>query len=179
MRAAVGHVRDAREDEAPPPTIEMLYASEAPRLLRYFRRWTGLLADAEDLTHQTFVRLSGAQGYKAGSLDAPAPYLSRIARNLLRDRRRAELRKGDMVALEETALPAPDPHPQLEARDMLRRLEQALTMLPPKTREIFLAHRLDGLTYIEIAARTGLSVKGVEKQMSKAIHRLRRTMGPV
>ena len=57
---------------------------------------------------------------------------------------------------------------------MLRRLERAMLRLRPKTREIFLAHRLDGYSYTEIAARTGLSVKGVEKQMSKAIAQLDR-----
>jgi RNA polymerase sigma-70 factor (ECF subfamily) len=84
-----------------------------------------------------------------------------------------------MPALDVLAHPMLDPHPQLEARDMLRRLEGAVAKLPLRTREIFLAHRLDGLTYTEIAARTGLSVKGVEKQMSKAIHQVRRVMGPL
>jgi RNA polymerase sigma-70 factor (ECF subfamily) len=41
--------------------------------------------------------------------------------------------------------------------------------LKPITRQIFLAHRVDGYSYGEIAERTGLSVKGVEKHMSRAI----------
>ena len=48
--------------------------------------------------------------------------------------------------------------------------------LKPKTRAIFLAHRVHGLSYAEIANRTGLSVKGVEKQMSKAIAHLDRML---
>ena len=47
--------------------------------------------------------------------------------------------------------------------------------LRPITREIFMAHRLDGLSYAEIADRTGLSVKGVEKHMSKAIAQVTRS----
>jgi RNA polymerase sigma-70 factor (ECF subfamily) len=39
-----------------------------------------------------------------------------------------------------------------------------------------LAHRIDGFTYAEIAERTGLSVKGVEKQMSKAIAKIDRLL---
>jgi RNA polymerase sigma-70 factor (ECF subfamily) len=46
--------------------------------------------------------------------------------------------------------------------------------LRPKTREIFMAHRVEGLSYSEIAERTGLSVKGVEKQMGKALVQLDR-----
>ena len=57
---------------------------------------------------------------------------------------------------------------------MLDRLEQALLRLSPRTREIFLAHRLDGYTYSEIAHRTGLSVKTVEKHMTRAIAALDR-----
>lgn len=39
-----------------------------------------------------------------------------------------------------------------------------------------MAHRMEGLTYTEIAERTGLSVKGVEKQMSKALVQLDRML---
>ena len=48
--------------------------------------------------------------------------------------------------------------------------------LRPRTREIFMAHRIDGMTYAEIAERTGLTVKGVEKQMSKALAQLDRML---
>jgi RNA polymerase sigma-70 factor (ECF subfamily) len=68
------------------------------------------------------------------------------------------------------------PFAELEHRDTLRRLEAAMLRLKPKTREIFLAKRLDGMSYAEIAERTGLSVKGVEKHMSKAIAMLDRAM---
>jgi RNA polymerase sigma factor (sigma-70 family) len=65
---------------------------------------------------------------------------------------------------------------RLEARDSLRRLETAMIRLKPRSRDIFLAHRLDGMTYLEIAEKTGLSVKRVEKIMSKTIGQLTRFM---
>ena len=40
-----------------------------------------------------------------------------------------------------------------------------------------MAHRVEGLTYAQIAERTGLSVKGVEKQMSKALRQLDKLVG--
>jgi RNA polymerase sigma-70 factor (ECF subfamily) len=61
---------------------------------------------------------------------------------------------------------------QADKAELLRRLERAMTKLPPTTRNIFLAHRLDGLSYQTIAERTGLSVGDVERHMSKALHRL-------
>ena len=60
---------------------------------------------------------------------------------------------------------------------MLRRMEAALARLSPKTRAIFVAHRLDGATYADLAERHGLSVKGVEWHMSKAIALLHRAAG--
>lgn len=44
------------------------------------------------------------------------------------------------------------------------------------TRNVFLARRLDGYSYVEIAERTGLSVRAVEKQMSRAIQQLAKHM---
>lgn len=60
----------------------------------------------------------------------------------------------------------------VDKAELLTRLERAMSKLPPTTRNIFLAHRLDGLSYQQIAERTGLSVGDVERHMSKALHRL-------
>ena len=60
--------------------------------------------------------------------------------------------------------------------ELLRRLEEAVAAMPRRQREIFLAHRLDGLSYAEIAERAGLSVRQVERQMTRAIHKLCKQM---
>lgn len=60
--------------------------------------------------------------------------------------------------------------------DLRRKLEDAVTAMPRKQREIFLAHRLDGLSYAEIAKRTGLSVRQVERHMARALYKLCKQM---
>jgi RNA polymerase sigma-70 factor (ECF subfamily) len=60
--------------------------------------------------------------------------------------------------------------------EILRRLEEAVASLPRIQREIFLAHRLDDMSYAEISCRTGLSVKQVERQMARAIYKLCKQM---
>ena len=60
--------------------------------------------------------------------------------------------------------------------DQLRRLEQAVAAMPRKQREIFLAHRVHAMSYVEIASRTGLSVRQVERQIAKAIYKLCKQM---
>ena len=66
---------------------------------------------------------------------------------------------------------ADNPDPEL-----LKKMERAMLKLPRSTREIFLAHRLDNMSYQEIADRTGLSVRQVERHMAKAIWRLCREL---
>jgi len=51
----------------------------------------------------------------------------------------------------------------------LARLERAVKSLRRLDREIFLARRLDDMSYAEIAERTGLTVKQVERAMVRAL----------
>jgi RNA polymerase sigma-70 factor (ECF subfamily) len=160
------------------PGMAALYAAEAPRLRRFFRRRTACPEEANDLVQETFTRALGAEPQAA--LRKPEAYLTRIAQNLLRDRAKfARRRSADLhVPADETILPGTDQHRLLEARDMLDRLDLAMLELPPATREIFMAHRLDGLSYAEIAEATGGTVKAVEKAISRALNHLDRALGP-
>lgn len=49
------------------------------------------------------------------------------------------------------------------------KLEVAFAKLPPFTRSVFLAHRLDDLSYAEIATITGVSVRRIEREIARAI----------
>ena len=158
--------------------LEELYRSESGKLVRILTRRTSNRDDAQDLVQDIFLRFARIQERWPSPLERPQAYLRRIAETLLKDGARSDLRRSassDGVAAE-AALPGVDQQRHLEARDMLQRLEAAIMRLRPKTREIFMAHRIDGLTYAEIAERTGLSVKGVEKQMSKALLQLDRIL---
>lgn len=53
--------------------------------------------------------------------------------------------------------------------ELLEQMEAALLRLPRFTREVFLAHRLDDLSYVQIANITGVSVRHVEREMMRAI----------
>ena len=155
-----------------------LYRTESPKLVRILAKRTSNRDDAHDLVHDIFFRLARMRGSWPSSLERPQAYLRRIAANLLKDRAKADFRHSAPlhVAADEEALPGFDQLRHLESRDMLRRLEAAMMRLRPRTREIFMFHRIDGMTYAEIAERTGLSVKGVEKQMGKALAQLDRML---
>jgi RNA polymerase sigma-70 factor (ECF subfamily) len=121
---------------------------------------------------ESFVRFAGMQAKSPHKVvDRPEAYLTTIAVNLLRDRAKIAARRSTASHLpaEEVALVGSDNIAALEARDQLERLQASLARLSPKSRLVFLAHRRDGLSYKEIARQEGLSEKGVENRMSKAI----------
>jgi len=155
--------------------LASLYREERPSLLRFLSRWTRH-DKAEDVIQQVFSRMAGRSSHDGGAIQAPAAYLRQAARNVLRDEARAAERScaHQHIPIEDLSLSSGDPVAALEARDRLVRIEEAVLRLKPFTREIFLACRLDGYSYAEIAERTGLSVRGVEKQMSRAIRQLGR-----
>lgn len=164
-------------DQTDPLDIDSLYRAERPSLVRYFTRNRASRDDAEDMAQEAFLRLAGANN--AQPISKPIGYLRRIGRNLLIDRARSPEPRvmSEGIDVEQTISDSNELG-RLEARDSLRRLEAAMLQLKPRTREVFLAHRLDGMSYAEIAEHTGLSVKRVEKIMSKAIAQLTRLLEP-
>jgi RNA polymerase sigma factor (sigma-70 family) len=157
--------------------IEDLYRRQSARLVRLVGHRSRNRSDALDIVHDAFVRMT-ALGSKLRHITMLDAYVARVIGNLVKDNAKSTAGRIDLqsVAIADPLLPVCSPEPMLEARDMLVRLERAMQKLKPRTREIFMAHRLDGLTYAEIAERTGLSVKGVESQMSNAIAKLDRLM---
>jgi RNA polymerase sigma-70 factor (ECF subfamily) len=59
---------------------------------------------------------------------------------------------------------------------LLTRLERAMATMDRRSREVFLAHRLDALSYEEIAARTGLTIGEVEQHIAQAVFHLDREL---
>jgi len=166
-----GHDRAAAVQDV----LGNLYRTERPGLLRFLARRTPD-GCAEDMVQQLFARMAARTEDHAAAIASPTAYLREAARNLVRDQARAAARGSERLhlSIDDVPLCDGDPVAALEARDRLARLEQAVLRLKPLTRQIFLARRLDGYSYGEIAEQTGLSVRGVEKQMSRAIKQLGR-----
>ena len=60
--------------------------------------------------------------------------------------------------------------------EKLRRMQATYAKLPSRHRDIFAAIRIDGWTYIQVANRTGYSVRRVERIMAKVIAALDRSL---
>jgi RNA polymerase sigma-70 factor (ECF subfamily) len=157
--------------------VAILYESDAQRLRRRLARRVGP-DKAADLVQAAFLRLLRLGGQRMAELDQPRAYLARVADNLANDDAKSAVRRSENLHedLDRYEIAGADPHAALEARDMLRRIEAAILLLPDRTREIFMAHRFEDLTYAEIAQRMGVSIKTVEKHISLALRALHRSL---
>ncbi|WP_458233001.1 RNA polymerase sigma factor [Roseateles sp. P5_E8] len=129
--------------------------------------------EAEDMVQEAWLRLVRYEDEQA-PIEQPEAFLMRTALNLSIDVHRSTASHGEHVVLEHAVLidTAPSAEDFVLARERTARLEEGLRRLTDKTRDIFLAHRLDGLTYKEIAALQGISVSTVHLHVAKATLRL-------
>lgn len=165
-----------QETADPRATLDDVYRRRSSSLVRQLTRHTGCSETARELAQEAFLRFLRLPPRRVGQIDQPEAYLRRICTNLLKDWGRSRALQHGSDTPQFAAETYVDQLAVLESRDTLRRLEFAISKLKPKARAIFLAHRLDGLSYNEIAELTGLSLKGVEKQMSKAIAKIDRLL---
>lgn len=124
--------------------------------------------DADDLVQEAWVRLACYERQQV--VDEPEAFLMRAALNLSIDEHRAHRNRGEALLLDDLELVDTTPSAEnvLLARERIARLSECLASLDPRTRRIFLAHRVDGLSYAEIAKENQLSVSAIEKHIAKA-----------
>lgn len=139
-------------------------------LLRHVARATRDPDNAEDHLHAAFLRLQDYR--KSKRVENPIGFLVRAAVNLSMDARRQErVRRNHAPDIAERLRIenlAPLQDEVIEARKRLEAVQAALAQLTPRTRDVFLMHRVEGLKYREIAERLGVTVSAVEKHVAKA-----------
>jgi RNA polymerase sigma factor (sigma-70 family) len=144
------------------------------RLTRYLLARTRVGEDAEDILQEAFVRLAAQP--KDKQIFDPERFLWRAALNLSvsfgRRQRVREVAHEDGAVRDLLHPPLPSQDEVLAMRERLRLVEAAIETLPERTREIFIAIRIDGLTYTQAAAALGISSSAVEKAMARAVAKL-------
>jgi RNA polymerase sigma factor (sigma-70 family) len=130
---------------------------------------------AADLTQETFLRFAeqGAHQDARAAVIHDRSYLYRTARNLAIDHlRRASRHPIDSMSPEDfVEIPGDQLNPEeiAAARERLDRLRAAVQELPKRTRQIFVLHRIEGLTYDDVADRLGISQSSVQKHLAMAL----------
>ncbi|OLB83139.1 MAG: RNA polymerase subunit sigma-24 [Acidobacteria bacterium 13_2_20CM_2_57_6] len=170
--------------------ISEIVAGERSRLRNFIRRRVPDPSDAEDILQEVFYELVEANrllmpiGHVTG-------WLFRVARNRITDlfRKKKPVASSDVAVEDEDGellriedlLPSPDAGPEaLYFRNvLLDELEFALGELPAEQREVFVAHELDGHSFKEMAAETGVSVNTLLSRKRYAMLHLRERLQSV
>jgi RNA polymerase sigma factor (sigma-70 family) len=180
MKVAASLERMAREQDQ---RISEVVERERSRLLHFIRRRVPDPRDAEDILQDVFYELVEANRLLM-PIEHVTGWLFRVARNRITDlfrRKRPESlsdttagENGELLHLEDL-LPAPDAGPEaLYARNvLLDELELAFEDLPQEQREVFVAHELEGRSFKELAAETGVSLNTLLSRKRYAVLHLR------
>ena len=142
------------------------------KMLKRVVRATHNEEQAEDYLHMAFIRL---QEYRRRTeVRQPEAFLVRTAANLAVDEYRSRKVRAEISQELDGICNVVDKRPiqaeVLLARQRLLRVRQGLAQMSPRTRQIFLMHRLDGMKYREIATQLGITVSAVEKHVAKGAH---------
>jgi len=181
--ASPGLARMALDENQP---ISEVVRREQSRLRNFIRRRVPDPRDAEDILQDVFYQLVEANRLLM-PIEHVTGWLFRVARNRIADlfRKKRPEPFGEAVASDEDGdddlrqledlLPSPDAGPDaLYARGvLLDELELAVDELPEDQREAFVAHELEGRSFKEMAAESGVSVNTLLSRKRYAVLRLR------
>jgi RNA polymerase sigma-70 factor (ECF subfamily) len=149
--------------------LRQLLVSRYDELRRRLTRRVGSSDVAAEALHETWIRLGQLQ--EVASVRRPESYLYRIALNVAVDRHRADLRWSDKASLEALLRSDDDqldPEHIVLMQSEMAELERVLRELPERRRAIFSAALIEEIPYREIANRFGISLRSVEREMSRA-----------
>jgi RNA polymerase sigma factor (sigma-70 family) len=170
--------------------ISETVAEQRSRLRDFIRRRVPDPSEAEDIVQEVFCELVEANRLLM-PIDHVTGWLFRVARNRITDLFRkqkpvnfsgaaAEDEDGALLRFEDL-LPSPDAGPEaLYVRKvLLDELESALDELPREQREVFVAHELEGRSFKELSAESGVGVNTLLSRKRYAVLHLRQRLQSV
>jgi RNA polymerase sigma factor (sigma-70 family) len=169
--------------------ISEIVAQERSRLRNFIRRRVPDPADVEDIVQDVFYKLVEANRLLM-PIDHVTGWLFRVARNRITDlfrKKKPDLlsdeamegEDGELLQIQiEDLLPSPAAGPEaLYLRSLLLdELELALDELPGEQREVFVAHELEGRSFKELSAESGVNMSTLLSRKRYAVLHLRRRL---
>lgn len=158
--------------------FKQLYSLYQQELCDYLRsRYAGSNFDPEDIVQTAFIKL--AEIKDSGKIKNPRAFLFATVRNIAIDEfRKSKIRlthKQDFLQSGDKEITDSfSPENVLLERQKLELINTVLKTLPKIQRSVLLLHRLDKLTYSQIASKYGLSETTVRRHVAGAIEKLHR-----
>lgn len=161
-----------------PPSWEAIVEEHSARVYRLAYRLTGNVHDAEDLTHDVFIRVFRSLGtYTPGNFEG---WLHRITTNVFLDKMRRKQRiRFDALSDESSArIPSREPSPDQAYADRHfdDDVQRALDTLPPDFRAAVVLCDIEGLSYEEISATLGIKLGTVRSRIHRGRAQLREAL---
>ena len=158
--------------------FEEIYNKHSQTLRNFIYYKCGNTQQAEDIVQESYIKLW--DNCEKIIYEKAKSYLYTVASNRFFN----EVAHKKVILEHQKRSPSPDrtdetPEFILEEEEFHQKLKKAITSLPEKQREVFLLSRIDKKKYKEIAEIVGVSVKAVEKRMSKALLTLKEQIGKV
>jgi len=136
------------------------------------RRTVGL--DVDDIVQETYAKLAALDS--VANIRQPKSYIFQTAYSVIithiRRSRVISIRAIDEIDLLSLSSDEPSPERQLDDREQLQLLAQAIASLPEGCRRVFVLRRVEGFSQRAVAERLGLSENTVEHHMTKSVHLL-------
>ena len=163
----------------PPHTDQARWFTEEilphERVLRsHLRGAFPAVRDVDDVVQESYLRVWRARA--AQPIGRARAFLFRVARNIAFDLVRRDRVSPVEAVVDVAALPAAateaDAGDPLVDRERLHLLAEAIDALPPRSRELIVLCKIDGLTHREAAARLGIASKTADEHVSRGLKRL-------
>ena len=150
-------------------SVETLYSNHHGWLQGWLRGKLGNAFDAADLTHDTFMRILIDRN--AQSIREPRSYLATVAGRVVVDHyRRRALERAYLDALAQWPAPlVPSCEESAILLQTLHEIDAMLEGLGSRLKQVFILSQFEGLTYAQIAARLGISLRTVNTDMARAV----------
>lgn len=137
-------------------------------------RLTGNVAEAEDLVQEVFLKL-WTQRSRLPEMDNAEAYCIRMVRNLYTDRcRTSRLPLTDTRMAEQTVKAEEDVAARTEQCDFADKARRLIARLPEQQRTVMTLKDVEGRSYEEVAAATGLTQGNLRVILSRARKSVRR-----
>jgi RNA polymerase sigma factor (sigma-70 family) len=159
--------------------IAAAVAAQGPRLRAFVRRQVADLSEVDDIVQDAFVEFLSAYRMMEPIVHVAA-WLRRVARNRIIDRFRQRSHNESLpdpsAVLDMQAAPGADPEVRYTRDALAETLVATIDELPAEQRSVFIAHELDGRSFKELAAETGVGVNTLLGRKHAAVRYLRKRL---
>ena len=153
--------------------FESLFNFYCQKLINFSRRYVWDKQTAENIVQDIFLKIWQNRNTLDPSKMIKTYLFTAVKNESLKHLRHADVHKrwAEFISLSQDS--AIDPEKTLSENETKKEIENAISSLPEKCREIFTMNKFDKLKYREIAEILNISVKTVETQMGRALKKLR------